>query len=256
MNELKRANWERREISRGRNRWLGEILILLAALAIGVMATLAFLALLVAFSGCAATPKGPSRTGRSTPPKSKVTGPAPDLAQLIPPGPIFEAPLGQFIVSPPTTTNVTLSWAWAFPVKTNPAPQYFIFGSTNGGKSWSAITNSTGTNVTVPFFGSAQWIRVMASNVVQSVGATNPVSLACTVGTGLSYKVYWGGATGVYTNSSPLTAGTAAVQVVLGSGNYFLAATAIDTNGTQSAFSTEVRWPTNWIVSNIKKGGS
>lgn len=66
------------------------------------------------------------------------------------------------------------------------------------------------------------------------------------------YKVYYGLATGIYTDPIPVGLSTNYMLSGLAEGvQYYIAVTAYDTDGNESTFSNEVRFPNNVLVANF-----
>src|SRR5664280_2845826 len=92
-------------------------------------------------------------------------------------------------------------------------------------------------------------IIVAAIWTVRGAGlSTSTVTLAWNASTStnsgpITYKIYWGVATGTYTNSgSAGTNLTFAVTNLARGSTYYFAATALDTNNLESDYSNEASW--------------
>ena len=97
-------------------------------------------------------------------------------------------------------------------------------------------------------------------NPVQALSATIPPGQSVTLAwnrstdpTVVGYKIYYGGASGTYTNT--LSAGNATnvtISGLVGGTTYYFAATTYNSSGVQSPFSTEVSYsvPTNTVTTN------
>lgn len=57
-----------------------------------------------------------------------------------------------------------------------------------------------------------------------------------------NYKVYWGGSSGVYSNTVATTNLTVSITNFARGSTYFFAATTVGTNGLESVFSNEISW--------------
>ena len=142
------------------------------------------------------------------------------------------------VVVPPATTNrVALSWG-----SLGPGTRYYVQTSTNW-LTWTAATNTTATNVSLAFTGGQpRMFSLSASNAPpQAVTlAWNPSVPSTNVA---GYFLYYGGATGSYTNQLNIGLGTNAVVSNLVAGTtYYFAATAYTSSGLESDYSDEVAW--------------
>jgi hypothetical protein len=142
------------------------------------------------------------------------------------------------VVPPVTVTNrVSLSWG-----SLGSGTRYYVQTSTNL-LTWTAATNTTATNVSLTFVGDKEMMfSLSASNTPpqsamlawnSSVPATNVAG----------YNLYYGGATGNYTNQVNIGLATNGVVSNLVAGRtYYFAATAYTSTGLESDYSDEVAW--------------
>jgi fibronectin type 3 domain-containing protein len=110
--------------------------------------------------------------------------------------------------------------------------------------TWTAATNTTATNVSLAFIGDkARMFRLSASNALpQSATLAWDPSPGTDVIT--NYNLYYGAASATYTNKVAAgTNTTASISNLVDGTTYFFAATAVDTNGLESGYSTEVSAP-------------
>jgi hypothetical protein len=141
------------------------------------------------------------------------------------------------VVLPPATTRVALSWG-----SLGPGTQYYVQTSTNL-LAWTAATNTTATNVSLAFTGdTSRTFRLSASNAPpKSVTLAWDPSVPSTGIAG--YFIYYGGATGSYTNLVDVGLATNGVVSNLVAGTtYYFAVTAHDSSGLESDFSNEAVW--------------
>jgi hypothetical protein len=141
------------------------------------------------------------------------------------------------VVPPATNTNrVALTWS-----SLGSGTRYYVQTSTNL-LTWTAATNTTATNVSLAFIGDkARMFRLSASNAPPQSAtlAWNP-----SAGTNVAgYFLYYGGATGSYTNRFDAGLATNGVVSNLVAGTtYYFAATAYTSSGLQSDYSNETVW--------------
>jgi Fibronectin type III domain len=139
------------------------------------------------------------------------------------------------VVPPPATDRVALSWR-----SLGPGTRYYVQTSTNL-LTWTALTNTTATNVSVAFIGDkARVFRLSASNAPpQSVTLAWDPSLGTDVIA--NYNVYYGVARATYTNVVAAgTNTTVSISNLVAGTAYYFAATAVDTFGLESDYSAEV----------------
>jgi hypothetical protein len=137
----------------------------------------------------------------------------------------------------PTTSQILLTWS-----SLGQGTQYYVQTSTNP-PSWTAVTNTTATNVSLTFTGAkSRMFRLGAANVPpQSVSLEwDPIVTSPVVA---GYFLYYGEATGDYTIQVDVGSGTNAVVANLSAGaTYYFAITVYAASGLQSDFSNEVVW--------------
>jgi hypothetical protein len=141
------------------------------------------------------------------------------------------------VVVPPATNQVVLTWG-----SLGPGPRYYVQTSTNL-VTWTAATNTSATNVSLTLTGDeARIFRLSASNAPpQSAtlawdpsSGTNPIA---------NYNVYYGVASATYTNVVAAGTNTAmSISNLVAGTTYYFAATAVDTSGLESDYSSEVVW--------------
>jgi hypothetical protein len=109
--------------------------------------------------------------------------------------------------------------------------------------TWTAATNTTATNVSLTFIGDNEMMfSLSASNAPPQSArlAWNPSVPSTNVA---GYTIYYGGATGNYTNQLNIGLATNGVVSNLVAGRtYYFAATAYTSSGLESAYSDEVVW--------------
>ena len=138
-------------------------------------------------------------------------------------------------VPPPATDRVALTWG-----SLGPGTRYYVQTSTNL-LTWTAVTNTTATNVSLAFIGDkARMFRLSASNAPPQT-----VTLAWDPSPGPNaiayYNVYYGVASAMYTNVVAAdTDTTVSISNLVAGTTYYFAATAVDTSGLESVYSTEV----------------
>jgi hypothetical protein len=93
----------------------------------------------------------------------------------------------------------------------------------------------------------AVFVILLSAFQLFSISAFAPITLAWDASSGTNvianYKVYYGVATATYTNSvSAGTNLTAFVSNLVLGATYYFAATAVDTSGLESDYSSEVSW--------------
>lgn len=181
-------------------------------------------------AGCVSKPLPPA-------PRPVFTVPA---ALMPPPLSAIKRPVPASILPPPPAkTNVLLSWD--YPDGGNHLTAILFKPDLNA--AWTPRTNVFGTNYQETISGDSGFYELADINGMVEL-AWDPSSSTNVVG----YKLYWGGATGDYTNSASVGPVTNSVLADLSPGDvYFFAATAVDSLGRESRFSNEVTWtaPTN-----------
>jgi hypothetical protein len=139
------------------------------------------------------------------------------------------------VVVPPATNRVVLTWG-----SLGPGTRYYVQTSTNL-LTWTTATNTVATNVSLTFIGDkARMFRLSASNVApQSVRlAWDPSPGTNTIA---NYNVYYGVASATHTNVVGAgTNTTVSISNLINGTTYYFAATAVDTFGLESDYSTEV----------------
>jgi hypothetical protein len=141
------------------------------------------------------------------------------------------------VVVPPATNRVVLTWR-----SLGPGTRYYVQTSTNL-LTWTAATNTTATNVSLTLIGDkARMFRLSATNAPpQSATLAWDPSVPSTNVAG--YFLYYGGATGRYTNRFDVGLPTSGVVSNLVAGTtYYFAVTAHDSSGLESAYSNEAAW--------------
>jgi hypothetical protein len=139
------------------------------------------------------------------------------------------------VVVPPATDRVALTWE-----SLGSGTRYYVQTSTNL-LTWTAATNTTATNVSLAFpAGQARIFRLLVSNAPRQ-----SVTLAWHPSPGTSvianYNVYYGAASATYTNVVAAgTNSTVSISNLVNGTTYYFAATAVDTSGLESDYSTEV----------------
>lgn len=142
------------------------------------------------------------------------------------------------VVVPPATNQVALTWG-----SLGPGTRYYVQTSTNL-VTWTAATNTTATNVSLTLTrDAARMFRLSASNAPpQSVTLAWDPSPGTDVIT--NYNLYYGVASAAYTNVVSLGTNTSvSISNLVDGATYYFAATAVDTNGLESDYSTEVSTP-------------
>jgi hypothetical protein len=140
-------------------------------------------------------------------------------------------------VVPPATNQVALTWD-----SLGSGTQYSVQTSTDL-LTWTAATNTTATNVSLTLTGDkARTFRLWASNAPPQ-SAT--LAWDSSPGTNLAanYNVYYGVASATYTNV--VAAGintTVSISNLVAGSTYYFAATAVDTFGMESDYSSEGVW--------------
>ncbi len=147
----------------------------------------------------------------------------------------FAAPARAF-VGPPGS-QVQVSWP-----SLGSGASYTVQSSSDL-STWATLTNTAATNVTLGVTASNVGVfRLLASNVpLQSTAlAWDPSAPATGVA---GYYLYYGGASGVYTNKLDvgLTTSTAMNNLRAGAKYYFVM-TAYSSSGAESAYSNEAVW--------------
>ena len=138
-------------------------------------------------------------------------------------------------VVPPTTNRVALIWG-----SLGPGTRYYVQTSTDL-LTWTAATNTIATNVSLAFIGDKlRTFSLWASNAPpQSVTLAwnpNPGTDVIT-----NYNLYYGAASGTYTNVVAAgTNTTVPIPNLVDGATYYFAVTAVDTSGLESDYSTEV----------------
>ena len=141
------------------------------------------------------------------------------------------------VVVPPATNQVVLTWG-----SLGPGTRYYVQTSTNL-VAWTAATNTTATNVSLALTGDkARMFRLWTSNA-----PPQSVTLAWDPSPGTNvianYNVYYGVASATYTNVVAAGTNTAmAISNLVAGATYYFAATAVDTSGLESDYSSEVVW--------------
>jgi hypothetical protein len=147
----------------------------------------------------------------------------------------FSAPVRATITPP--GTQVLLGWA-----SLGSGTTYYVQSSTNL-PTWTTLISTEATSASLSLNGVASCMfRLLASNAPpQSAtwawGASTPAASVA------GYYVYYGGATGNYTNR--IDAGLATNYVMnnlLAGSTYYVAATAYSSDGEESGYSNEVVW--------------
>ena len=141
------------------------------------------------------------------------------------------------VAAPAATNRVLLTWA-----SPGPGTEFYIQTSTNV-PTWTAVTNTTATNVSLTFIGdNARMFRLSASNAPPQAATLFwdfGVPSAGVVG----YAIYYGVSTGNYTNLISVGLGTNGVVSNLVAGaTYYFATTAYTASGLESDFSEEAIW--------------
>ena len=140
-------------------------------------------------------------------------------------------------VEPPAANQVALTWG-----SLGPGTQYYVQTTTNL-LTWTTTTNTTATNVSVTFIGDkARMFRLSASNAPPQSAtlAWDP-----SPGTDLiaNYNVCYGVASATYTNEVAAgTNTTMSIPNLVAGTTYYFAATAVDTFGLESDYSSEGIW--------------
>jgi hypothetical protein len=135
----------------------------------------------------------------------------------------------------PTITNrVALTWD-----SLGAGTRYYVQTSTNL-LTWTAAGDTAATSVSLAFIGdNARMFRLSASNVPPL-----SVTLAWDPSPGaVSYNVYYGVACAAYT--SVVSAGantTVSISNLAGSTTYYFAVTAVNADGLESDYSSELVW--------------
>jgi hypothetical protein len=141
------------------------------------------------------------------------------------------------VVVPPATNRVALTWG-----SLGPGTRYYVQTSTNL-LTWTAATNTAATNVSLAFIGdTARKFRLSASNV-----PPQSVTLAWDPSPGTNaianYNLYYGIASATYTNVVAAgTNTTVSISNLVAGATYYFAATAVDTSGLESDYSSEAVW--------------
>ena len=136
-------------------------------------------------------------------------------------------------VVPPATNRVALTWG-----SLGPGTRYYVPTSTNL-LTWTAATNTTATNVSLAFTGDkARMFRLSVSNA-----PPQSVTLAWDPSPGTNvianYNVYYGVASATYTNVVAAgTNTTVSISNLVAGTTYYFAATAVDTSGLESDYSS------------------
>jgi hypothetical protein len=147
------------------------------------------------------------------------------------------------IIVPPAKTNILLSWN--YPDGTNRLTAVYFSPGLDFG--WTLLTNVWTTN----FMDAIGSPEPTALGFYRVANAGDAVELAWnpSVSTNVAgYKIYYGGASGNYTNTLSVGAVTNAIVSGLVAGDtFYFAATAVDARGLESRFSNEAVWtaPTN-----------
>jgi hypothetical protein len=194
---------------------------------------LALLCLLLA--GCVSRPAAPPA---QTPAKRAITAPS----ALIPPAvstikrALVKSAVAAIIVPPPVQTNVFIAWNYG----TNHSMTAVYF-SIDLSQAMTLLTNTADTTFVTPL-SAAGFFKIAA---IASVGLEWVPSISTNV---TNYKIYWGTASGSYSNQMQFGNVTNAVvfPTTPGTINYF-AAKAVDALGNESIFSNETSYsvPTN-----------
>lgn len=202
---------------------------------------LALLCLILA--GCVSKPVAPPAPAvnpvlAQTPAKRAITVPS----ALIPPPvstikrAMVKSAVAAIIVPPPVQTNVFISWNYG----TNHSMTAVYFG-TDLSQPMTLLANTAATNFVTPL-SAVGFFRVAS---IGSVGLAWNASISTNV---IAYKLYWSGASRLYSNQFTVGNVTNAPVFPLTPGTtYFFAATAVDALGNESIFSNEMSYsvPTN-----------
>jgi hypothetical protein len=137
----------------------------------------------------------------------------------------------------PATNRVLLSWT-----SLGPGTQYSVQTSTNL-QTWTAATNTVTTNVSLPFTRD----KLRAFRVTPSNAPPQSATFAWDPGVPpigvVGCFLYYGAASGSYTNRVDVGLGTnAVVPNLLAGTTYYFAVTAYTSLGLESGFSNEVVW--------------
>jgi hypothetical protein len=139
------------------------------------------------------------------------------------------------VVPPPATNRVVLNWG-----SLGPGTRYYVQTSTNL-LTWTAATNTTATNVSLTFIGDkARMFRLSVSNAPPQ-SATLAWDPSPGTNVIANYNVYYGVASATYTNvAAASTNTTVSISNLVAGTTYYFAATAVDTSGLESDYSTEL----------------
>jgi len=142
------------------------------------------------------------------------------------------------VVVPPAMNQVALTWG-----SLGPGTQYYVQTSTDL-LTWTTATNTSATNVSLALTGdNSRTFRLWASNAPpQSATLAWDPSPGTDIIT--NYNLYYGVASATYTNVVAAgTNTTVSISNLVDGTTYYFAATALDTNGLESDYSTEVPAP-------------
>ena len=139
------------------------------------------------------------------------------------------------VVVPPATDRVALTWE-----SLGSGTRYYVQTSTNL-LTWTAATNTTATNVSLAFpAGQARIFRLSVSNAPPQ-SATLAWDPSPGTNVIANYNLYYGVASAPYTNVVAAgTNTTMSISNLVAGTTYYFAATAVDTSGLESDYSTEV----------------
>jgi hypothetical protein len=141
------------------------------------------------------------------------------------------------VIVPPTTDRVALTWE-----SLGSGTRYYVQTSTNL-LTWTAATNTTATNVSLTFTGDkSRTFRLSASNAPPQ-SATLAWDPSPGTNVIANYNVYYGVASAPYTNVVAAgTNTTMSISNLVAGTTYYFAATAVDTSGLESDYSSEAVW--------------
>jgi hypothetical protein len=146
----------------------------------------------------------------------------------------FAAPVQAVIVLP--GTRVQLTWT-----SLGAGTSYYVQTSTNL-VTWTSPTNTAATNVNLSYVESMRGFRVWASNAPPQTATLswNPSVPASSVA---GYYLYYGSASGNYTNRIDVGLNTTGIANNLpAGGTFYFVTTAYNSAGVESGYSNEAVW--------------
>ena len=143
------------------------------------------------------------------------------------------------IIGPPVTVTNKVSLSWG---SLGSGTRYYVQTSTNL-QAWTTATNTTATNVSLTFVGDQEMMFSLSASNTPPQSATLAWSPSVPATNVAGYYLYYGGATGIYTNQINIGLATNGVVSNLVAGStYYFAATAYTSTGLESGYSDEVAW--------------